>query len=236
YDFVRPGQDPTWLDEQFHPPANDQFYFNSYVPGEFRIPCIAELAAHPTEQDRLYLVFCDRYADEIGQPGSEDGDMDIYVMRSTDGGQTWSPRVRVNQDRLYDPGDPDWDDHVLYDQFMPQIAVDASDRVHVIWYDTRLDHLAANDTADFRIEMYYAWAFDDGEDPLDFTEDSLDVAIKTENLSDEDFIGDYNSLLTTGNRVLPLYMGTQHLQSIPGGGQRGPTQRDEAIFVNRIFW
>lgn len=58
--------------------------------------------------------------------GSVARDMrDIVLSRSTDGGQTWSPRVRVNSDP---PG---------ADQHQPNVAVDERGRVYVAWYDRR---------------------------------------------------------------------------------------------------
>ena len=50
---------------------------------------------------------------------------DIVLVRSTDGGSTWSPKVRVNHDP---PG---------ADQALPNVAVDAHGDVYVAWYDRR---------------------------------------------------------------------------------------------------
>ncbi len=59
-------------------------------------------------------------------PGSVARDMrDIVLIRSTDGGQTWSPKVRVNHDGAG------------HDQSMPNVAVDERGAVYVAWYDRR---------------------------------------------------------------------------------------------------
>ena len=50
---------------------------------------------------------------------------DIVIVHSDDGGQTWSPKRRVN----HDPAGSD--------QAMPNIAVDERGRVYVAWYDWR---------------------------------------------------------------------------------------------------
>ncbi len=50
---------------------------------------------------------------------------DIVRIRSTDGGQTWSGKVRVNHDP---PGT---------DQHQPNVAVDGRGNVYVAWYDRR---------------------------------------------------------------------------------------------------
>ena len=59
-------------------------------------------------------------------PGSVARDMrDIVLIRSTDGGRTWSPKVRVNHDAAG------------HDQSMPNVAVDERGAVYVAWYDRR---------------------------------------------------------------------------------------------------
>ncbi len=59
-------------------------------------------------------------------PTSAARDMrDIVMVRSTDGGATWGPKVRVNHDP---PG---------ADQHMPNVAVDERGQVYVAWYDRR---------------------------------------------------------------------------------------------------
>ncbi|HET7225331.1 MAG TPA: FlgD immunoglobulin-like domain containing protein, partial [Candidatus Eisenbacteria bacterium] len=52
---------------------------------------------------------------------------DVVLVRSTDGGQSWSPKVRVN------------DSPAGVDDCLPRVAVDAAGRVHVAWYDRRDD-------------------------------------------------------------------------------------------------
>ncbi len=55
-------------------------------------------------------------------------DPDIFVQRSTDGGATWSPRVRVNDDPTT----------VATQQTIPNISVAANGRIDVVWSDRRL--------------------------------------------------------------------------------------------------
>lgn len=66
------------------------------------------------------------------------GDQDIYFSRSTDGGQTFNPNVRVN------------DDSGTAGQFNPSLAVDDEGRVHVAWHDLRNGHA----------DIYYAVSHD----------------------------------------------------------------------------
>ena len=205
--------------------------YDDFVPGTFNIPGFARMAIDPSDPDRLYLVFNDLYDEPLENP--VDGDVDVYLMRSTDGGQTWLPRQRINQDRLYDPQDPDWTDHVLFDQFMPEINVDSAGRVHIIWYDTRKDHPAADDPQPFDIELYYAWSTDNGQT---FTEELIGKAIDTADLLQPGFIGDYNALTSAGDLVIPVYMGTRDPEALPPWqAPGGPKQLDETTFSNRIL-
>jgi hypothetical protein len=71
------------------------------------------------------------------------GNPDILMTRSTDGGRTWCPPERVN------------DDTATNDQFMPSMSVDPNGRLHVIWYDRRRDPA--------KIDVYYARSTDGGQ-------------------------------------------------------------------------
>jgi hypothetical protein len=78
---------------------------------------------------RLYFVFTDA-------PFAGSADTDIYVLSSDDYGQTWSPRMRVN------------DDTGTNSQFLPHLSLDqSSGNVAVTWYDAR--HSPTNQTAQY---------------------------------------------------------------------------------------
>jgi len=72
----------------------------------------------------VYMVFA---ADPDNPGGPDEGD--IYFTRSADGGLTWIPPIRVNQDLS------------LNDQFEPWIAVKPNGWIDVAWYDRRNDPL-----------------------------------------------------------------------------------------------
>src|SRR5262249_49429724 len=71
---------------------------------------------------------------------------DVVLVSSTDGGQTWSPRVRVN------------DDAPRFDNSLPDVAVDAGGNVHVAWYDRR----DAPECAQL-VNTYWAFSTDGGQ-------------------------------------------------------------------------
>ncbi|MDP9005555.1 MAG: glycoside hydrolase [Actinomycetota bacterium] len=92
------------------------------------VPCLTtpEAAIDPDTGD-LYLVF---EQSDSGPPNARD-DRNIWFMRSSDGGETWSERTRLNDDV---------DDRVPgYDQLFPGIDVAPGGRIDVAWYDFRTD-------------------------------------------------------------------------------------------------
>ncbi len=74
-----------------------------------------------------------------------DDPLDVMFSRSTDGGQTWSPAVRVNNDPA---GEWNW---------FGTMSVAPTGRIDVVWNDTRTsgqDNLS---------ELYYAYSYDMGD-------------------------------------------------------------------------
>jgi hypothetical protein len=82
----------------------------------FRTPTETWIAADDTNSNILYVA----YMAMAGSPSNAD----IFVARSTDGGQTWGAPVQVN------------DDTTSKHQFWPAIAV-SNGALHVVWYDFR---------------------------------------------------------------------------------------------------
>lgn len=69
---------------------------------------------------------------------------DVYMTRSTNGGQSWVYPIKVN------------DDATLNDQWMSDISVDDAGRVWMYWYDSR------NDASNILTEQYGAVSTDGG--------------------------------------------------------------------------
>lgn len=86
---------------------------------------------------RVYVVFGD-YAS---------GDNDVYCAYSDDGGQTWSPRVRVNDDAFGNGKD----------QIFSRVSVAPNGRLDIIFYDRR------DDPANTLMHVYYAYSADHGQ-------------------------------------------------------------------------
>lgn len=94
-------------------------------------------SAHP---GNLYVVYAD-----FASASAPATDTNIYMVRSTDGGASWSSALKLN------------DDAGAASQFFPSVAVDASSgEVVASWYDTR------NNSPNFTRTQMYASASEDG--------------------------------------------------------------------------
>lgn len=69
--------------------------------------------------DTLYLAWAD----------GRNGDLDVFFMRSSDGGESWSTPLRVNDDPLKNKKSQKW----------PRMSVAGNGRIDIAWYDYRND-------------------------------------------------------------------------------------------------
>lgn len=99
------------------------------------LPEAPQLAISP--KGTLYATWAD----------GRDGDDDVWIRRSTDGGQTWTPAARVNDNATGDGTA----------QFLPKVAVGPGERVSVLFLDGRNDP-----TAKKRLEASLATSTDGG--------------------------------------------------------------------------
>jgi hypothetical protein len=85
------------------------------------LPSIAVDTTNGTRRGWIYIVTGQK---DLAPAGS---DPDIILNRSTDGGQTWSSAIRVNQDALNNGKT----------QYFPNVHIDKFGAVNVIFYDDR---------------------------------------------------------------------------------------------------
>ena len=116
---------------------------------------------------------------------SRNGDADILLSRSTDGGTTWSAPIRVNDDPVGNGRD----------QFFPWMAVDEDGNVHLMWHDRR------EDAADDLFHVFVATSRDGGV-TFDRNIKVTDVASRS---SLTGFLGDYAAIAARGGKLVPLW-------------------------------
>jgi hypothetical protein len=122
---------------------------NGDAPGPFPVRPSPHLQADPTNVDRLYLVY-------MGRNPLDPADLDIFCVRIERSAGTWTAGapVRVNDD-VNPLGEHS-------DQILPDLAVDAAGRLHVVFYDDR--NYAQQDTwQDAKYDVYYAYSLDAGQ-------------------------------------------------------------------------
>jgi hypothetical protein len=166
----------SWLAQEL-PVADEPGGWNLSVPGVLRcngLPVPAcDLSSGPF-RGTLYVNWCDQ------RNGTNDAD--VWLVKSTDGGQTWTAPKRVNDDP---PGK---------EQFLTWMAVDPSDGViYVVFYDRR-------NYPDDRTDVYLAVSRDGGDTFVNalvsatpFTPDSTN------------FFGDYLGIAACSGVVRPVW-------------------------------
>ncbi len=164
---------------------------NPRFPGTFRVPPLVTMDVDRTT-GTLYVTYFDT-TEVIGGLTN----VDIYLTKSTDQGDTWTTPVVINGD-----GSPPGD------QFFPWVEVDREGRVHVVFFDSR--HTVQPDSAVHGMyDAYHASSDDGGRTWVEtrLTRNAWD--------SDDDglnrpsqFIGDYLGMAVAGRRVYPIYTDT----------------------------
>ena len=116
---------------------------------------------------------------------ARNGDPDVFVMSSRNGGETWSAPVRVNDDALKNGKA----------QFFTWMAIDPADgSVNIVFYDRR-------DGKGTQTGLTLARSVDGGRT---FVNHKIDIP--QFNVNERVFFGDYSSISAIGGRVVPVFM------------------------------
>jgi len=150
-----------------------------------------QIAIDPKSK-RLYITWSDY----------RNGDIDVFVSSSSDGGKHWSPAARVNNDPVHDGAE----------QFFQWLAVDPTDgSINVVFYDRRGDKdgkkqivVLARSTDGARTFTNYAWTHDA------FTAEGV-------------FFGDYTGIAAYGGRVYGTWM-EQRLEPESSPGEKSKAE------------
>jgi hypothetical protein len=137
------------------------------------------------------------------------GDEDVLLRRSGDGGATWSAPVRVNGNPLHDGTD----------QYLPRVAVAANGRVDVLFVDGRRD--TSHTTAD----VYLATSGDQGRtfENLRMTSSSFDRGVGPATPQGGTDLGSRLGLVSENNRVFSAWTDTRLGSRI--------TRRQDVVFA-----
>ncbi len=126
------------VDTRYYPPSDPMIFT---VPQTGRYYLGVTGPAFPSVQYRLRL----RQLEPAPGQAAQDH-RDIVLVSSSDGGASWSQKVRVN------------DDPPRFDNAFPEVAVDGLGQVHVAWYDRRDDPQCG-----LEANTYWTWSEDGGQ-------------------------------------------------------------------------
>ena len=137
----------------------------------------------------LYVVWAN-----IGEPGVNSGpDIDVYMIKSIDEGDTWSEPVRVSQD---EPGQGN-------ESYFPWITCDPeTGALSVIYYDDR--NVGGNQN-----EVFCANSFDGGETWEDFRVSDVSFTPSPIPGLAGGYMGDYLGINARDARVYPVWTDTR---------------------------
>ncbi len=189
----------------------------TFPNSDFRTPAsLPAFAVSPVNGD-LFVAWADY----------RNGDADIYLTRSTNGGATWSAPVRLNDDPRANG----------IDQWQPQVTVAPDGRVSVMWFDRRLPcpDLPWIPTAhvgleNYCIDTFMTRSFDGGQTWMPNLRASAQTWDWSINLprdgSGYGFIGDYQGIASNNEYDFPFWNATANL------GQNDENYQE--IFIARM--
>jgi len=161
---------------------------NSGVAKNMRVnafPCATVDISDGPNKGNIYITWTN-----IGTPGVNTGsDMDIYISKSTDGGDNWSEAIRVNQDEA---------GHGKQHYF-PWITCDPSNGVlSAIFYDDR-------NVSNSDVEVYCANSEDGGETWEDFKVSDVSTTPSPIPGLAGGYFGDYIGITAQDGWVYPVW-------------------------------
>ncbi len=135
-------------------------------------------------------------------------DMDIFFRRSTDGGNTWSEELRLNDDPVGNG----------CDQFHPWLTVDRNGAINVVFYDRR------NDPYNLLMDVYFTQSRDGGESFLPNQRITTISSDPTAGQVKAGILGEYIGVTAQDGHVHPVWTDTR------SGNQDVYTARVRYIF------
>jgi hypothetical protein len=154
---------------------------------EYRTPTISSMAIDRSQANtsgNLYIVWHD----------NRNGNPDILLIRSEDGGSSWSEPQRLNDDS----------ENGTAEQFFPWIDVSPEGDVHVVFYDKR------EDPGNYFLDLYYTHSKDgkNFDKNWKITSNSSDPS-HSYHQSGSVFIGDYIGIDSSENYAYAFWADTR---------------------------
>ncbi len=160
------------------------------------LPRMAVDLSNSSTRGNIYIVTSQKNLSPAGS------DPDIILRKSTDGGQSWSGGIRVNQDALNNGKS----------QFFPGITVDDFGGVNIIFYDDR------NTTTD-SLGVFLARSTDGGNTWNEYEISDHNFRPTAIGGLGQGYMGDNIDLTSVGNKLFPVWMdnstGTYQIWSVP---------------------
>ncbi len=161
---------------------------NTGVPQNMRVNSFPSMAVDVGDgpySGTIYVTWCN-----VGVPGQNTGnDRDVYLIKSTDNGDTWSSPIRVNQDPI-GQGKA---------HYLPWIAVDPSNGiVSIIFYDNR-------DVNSNQAEAWVATSNNGGVTWDDFRVSDVSFTPQPIPGLASGYFGDYISIAALNGKVYPTW-------------------------------
>ena len=151
---------------------------------------IAADPSDPSPSGAVYVLA------SVDPPGADP--MDVHIIRSTDGGTTWSAPVRVNDDPA---GTNAW-------QWFGTMSVAPDGRIDAVWADSR------NDPGGYVSEVYYSFSTDGG---VTWAANQVVSPPFNPHLGwpNQNKIGDYYDMVSDAVGADLAYAATSNLNGIP---------------------
>ena len=168
----------TWLAEEKYV-ENQPEGWDIKVPGFYRangLPFLVSDMSDGPNRGTLYLNWSDQ------RNGNDN--TDVWIMKSTDGGETWSNAIKVNQDGTRSH------------QFMTAIAIDQTNGdLHLVFYDRHKYKANSNQT-----DVVWCMSKDGGN-----TFQQQTISEKSFVPDEKVFFGDYLGIAAVNGQIRPIW-------------------------------
>jgi len=174
----------------------------------------------------LYITYSDYNPAPQPETDEDGGQADIKLVKSTNGGLTWSAPATVNQDGTN------------ADQFQPYVRVTRRGQVNVSFFDRRLDRPdPPNHPGNFFIDTFLARSDDGGSSWREtrLTHDSWDPSINPPISTSGEFIGDYQGLVADDCYAIPFVNDT-HLANDPSRDPDFDAGKPRSPYQEIVTW